>query len=144
METSLLDGPVYYVQDATPNTSRARILLVEDHSDTARVLLRLLERSGYDVGHADSLAAAKHLTEHRKFDLVISDLGLPDGSGLDLMRELRERHGLSGVALSGYGMDEDRAASKAAGFAEHFTKPVDPERLRSAVERLVTSVLAPK
>ena len=138
METSLLDGPVYYVQDSTPNASRARILLVEDHSDTARVLLRLLERSGYDVGHADTLAAAKHLTEHRKFDLVISDLGLPDGSGLDLMRELRERHGLSGVALSGYGMDEDRAASKAAGFAEHFTKPIDPERLRSAVARLVT------
>ena len=138
METSLLDGPVYYVQDLTPKTTRARILLVEDHGDTARVLLRLLERSGYDVGHADSLAAAKQLTEHRGFDLIISDLGLPDGSGLDLMRELRERHGLSGIALSGYGMDEDRAASKAAGFVEHFTKPIDPERLRVAVARLIS------
>jgi PAS domain S-box-containing protein len=139
MKTSLLDGPVYYVQDPAPKSTRARILLVEDHRDTARVLLRLLERSGYDVGHADCLAAAKQLTADREFDLVISDVGLPDGSGLDLMRELREQHGLSGIALSGYGMDEDRAASKAAGFSEHFTKPIDPERLRVAVERLVTS-----
>ncbi|HJT81161.1 MAG TPA: ATP-binding protein [Chthoniobacterales bacterium] len=139
METSLLDGPVYYVQDSPAKPARARILLVEDHNDTARVLLRLLERSGYDVGHADCLTAAKQLVAHRPFDLVISDLGLPDGSGLDLMRELRERHGLSGIALSGYGMDEDRAASKAAGFVEHFTKPIDPERLRSAVARLVSA-----
>jgi CheY-like chemotaxis protein len=104
------------------------------------VLLRLLERSGYQVGHADSLATAEQLADAGGFDLLISDLGLPDGSGLELMRKLRERYGLSGIALSGYGMDEDRAASKAAGFVEHFTKPVDSERLRSAVARLVNSV----
>ena len=72
------------------------------------------------------------------FDLVISDVGLPDGSGLDLMSRLRERYSLSGIALSGFGMDEDRAASEAAGFAEHLTKPVDVERLRNAIERLMT------
>jgi PAS domain S-box-containing protein len=137
MQTSLLDGPVHYLQETTAKPTRARILLVEDHDDTARVLSRLLERSGYDVNHANCLAAAKQLTGDRQFDLVISDVGLPDGSGLDLMRELRERHGLSGIALSGFGMDEDRAASQAAGFSEHFTKPIDPERLRTAVERLV-------
>lgn len=138
METSLLDGPVHYVQHTTSKTTRARILLVEDHNDTARVLLRLLERSGYDVSHADCLAAAKQLTADSTFDLVISDVGLPDGSGLDLMKELRASHGLSGIALSGFGMDEDRAASRAAGFYEHFTKPIDPERLRNAVARLVS------
>ncbi len=138
METSLLDGPVHFVQDTTSKATRARILLVEDHDDTARVLHRLLERSGYDVSHANCLAAAKQLTADRKFDLVISDVGLPDGSGLDLMEELRARHGLSGIALSGFGMDEDRAASRAAGFSEHFTKPIDSERLRSAVAQLLS------
>src|SRR5205085_12658750 len=59
METSLLDGPVYFVQDPASGTKRGKILLVEDHGDTARVLLRLLERSGYQVGHANSLATAE-------------------------------------------------------------------------------------
>ena len=139
METSLLDGPVYYVQDVTPKAARARVLLVEDHGDTARVLLRLLERSGYEVGYASNADMAEQLAEARHFDLVISDLGLPDGSGLELMRKLRDKHALPGIALSGYGTDEDQAASKAAGFAEHFTKPVDSERLRTAVARLVNS-----
>jgi PAS domain S-box-containing protein len=139
METSLLDGPVYYVQGDAPKTARARVLLVEDHNDTARVLLRLLERSGYEVGYASNLVAAEQLADQKHFDLVISDLGLPDGSGLELMRKLRAKHALPGIALSGYGMDEDRAASKAAGFAEHFTKPVDSERLRIAIARLVNS-----
>ena len=142
METSLLDGPVYYVQDAAPKTARARVLLVEDHGDTAQVLLRLLERSGYEVGYASNVDMAQQLADAKHFDLVISDLGLPDGNGLDLMRQLRAKHALPGIALSGYGMDEDRAASKAAGFAEHFTKPIDSERLRVAVARLVNAAPA--
>ena len=89
--------------------------------------------------HAATVGAADTLAANCTFDLVISDVGLPDGSGLDLMSRLRERHGLSGIALSGFGMDEDRAASAAAGFAEHFTKPVDVERLRNAIERMMTS-----
>ena len=139
METSLLGGPVYFLHETPPKTARARILLVEDHSDTARVLLRLLERSGYEVGHAETVAAAEQLAEQRRFDLLISDLGLPDGSGLDLMRRLGSRHGVRGIALSGYGMDEDLAATRAAGFVEHLIKPVDPERLRLAVARLVSA-----
>ena len=82
------------------------------------------------------LAKARELAAGRRFDLVISDVGLPDGSGLDLMRDLRETQGLTGIALSGFGTDDDVAASTAAGFAEHLTKPVDWERLRSAIERL--------
>jgi CheY-like chemotaxis protein len=139
METSLLDGPVYYLQDVVPKAAQARVLLVEDHSDTARVLLRLLERTGYEVGYASNVDMAEQLADQKHFDLVISDLGLPDGSGLELMRKLRAKHGLPGIALSGYGMDEDRAASKAAGFLEHFIKPVDSERLRMAIARLVNS-----
>ena len=114
-----------------------QILLVEDHKDTARVLGRILKNAGFDVSHADSLVKARELAHSRRFDLVISDVGLPDGSGLDLMRGLRETQGLSGIALSGFGTDDDVAASTAAGFAEHLTKPVDWERLRSAIERLM-------
>ena len=69
------------------------------------------------------------------FDLVISDLGLPDGSGHDLMRRLKASHDLDGICLSGYGMDEDVARSLDAGFREHLTKPVNFEKLRAAVDR---------
>ena len=66
-------------------------------------------------------------------DLVISDLGLPDGTGLDLMRELGGRYGLRGIALSGYGMDEDIQRSRDAGFAPHLTKPVTLQMLQEAI-----------
>ena len=79
---------------------------------------------------------ARELAAGQHFDLVISDLGLPDGSGLDLMRQLRETWHLPGIALSGFGSEDDVAASTAAGFTEHITKPVDWERLRRAIERL--------
>jgi len=138
METSLLEGPARYLETPAFAGKRNDILLVEDHEDTARVLRRMLEAAGYAVGQANSVAGARDLATKRVFDLLISDVGLPDGSGLDLMRELRERQGMSGIALSGFGMDDDRAASKAAGFAEHFTKPVDWARLRDVIERLTT------
>jgi CheY-like chemotaxis protein len=125
------------VQDSDPNRPRGHILLVEDHGDTASVLLRLLKKDGYEVDHATTVSAAEELASQHQFDLVISDLGLPDGTGLDLMKRLRKRHCFPAIALSGYGMDEDVAASKAAGFAEHFTKPIHPERLRTAIARLV-------
>jgi len=136
METSLLEGPVLFLESEPAMTRHLRILLVEDHADTARVLGRILQTAGYDVSHADSLVSARELANSRRFDLVISDVGLPDGSGLDLMRGLRETQGLSGIALSGFGTDDDVAASIDAGFAEHLTKPVDWERLKSAIERL--------
>ena len=92
-----------------------------------------MRNAGYRVSSCGSVAEARALAAERKFDLVISDIGLPDGNGLDLMRSLRETHGLFGIALSGFGTEEDLAASKAAGFVTHLTKPVDLERLRSAI-----------
>jgi PAS domain S-box-containing protein len=134
MATSLLDTPVVYLP-TEPQRGDARILLVEDHEDTARVLRRILEHAGYRVTHAASIAAAREAASGEAFDLVISDLGLPDGSGLDLMRFLRAHHGLTGIALSGFGTEDDLAASSAAGFTEHLTKPADWPQLRSAIER---------
>ena len=138
MATSLLGGSVAVTSD-TQVSAMTRILLVEDHQDTARVLRRVLEHAGYVVDHASTIAEAFELVTRREFDLVVSDLGLPDGSGLDLMRHLQSTRGLTGVALSGFGMDDDRAASSAAGFAEHLTKPVDWPQLRSVIERLAAA-----
>ena len=138
METSLLEGPVFLPKENTLSAS-VRILFVEDHEDTARVLRRILEHNGFSVAHANSLAAARELAGSQKFDVMISDLGLPDGNGLDLMRELHSAFGLVGIALSGFGSDEDRAASFAAGFSEHLTKPVDWPHLRGALDKLVAT-----
>jgi PAS domain S-box-containing protein len=115
----------------------AKILLVEDHEDTARQLERLLNRSGHEVVTAASLADARKRAQEANFDLVLSDLGLPDGTGYDLMRELSERYSIPGIALSGYGMEDDVRASLEAGFLKHLTKPVSWAELRAAIEDAV-------
>lgn len=113
-----------------------RLLLVEDHDSTLLVLTRMLTRDGHTVVAASSCDAAREAAAREHFDLVISDLGLPDCSGHDLMRELRERHGLRGIALSGYGMEDDLQRSRDAGFILHLVKPVDFSRLRQALASL--------
>ena len=137
METSLLEGPVLYLESEPDPMHHIQILLVEDHEDTARVLGRILKNAGFDVSHAATLATAQTMAAARRFDLLISDVGLPDGSGLELMKALRDAQGLSGIALSGFGSEEDVAASREAGFAAHLTKPIDWERLRSEIDRLM-------
>lgn len=113
------------------------VLLVEDHVDSARVLVRLLGSSGYKVTHAENVASALRIARQTRFDLLISDLGLPDGSGHDLIRQLAAERPVSGIALSGYGMETDIACSRKAGFLEHLTKPVTLEQLESAIQRVV-------
>jgi CheY-like chemotaxis protein/anti-sigma regulatory factor (Ser/Thr protein kinase) len=110
-----------------------RILLVEDHQSTSFVLQRLMKRWGWDVVPEVSVKSALELADSHSFDLVISDLGLPDGTGYELMRQLRDRYGLQGIALSGYGMDQDIQKSLASGFVAHLVKPVNFDELRSAV-----------
>jgi CheY-like chemotaxis protein len=130
MATSMLEGPVLFLESEPPRMKHIQILFVEDHEDTARVLGRILRNAGFDVSHAGTVAEARRLAVSKRFDLLVSDLGLPDGSGLELMKALRDTQGLKGIALSGFGTDEDVAASVSAGFAAHLTKPVDWERLR--------------
>jgi CheY-like chemotaxis protein len=97
----------------------------------------LLEAKGHRVtltgSAAEALAVAAVAATDGSFDLVVSDLGLPDASGHELMRELAGRYGLSGIAISGYGTEEDVRASKAAGFRQHLTKPVDVRSLEQAI-----------
>lgn len=112
-----------------------RVLLVEDHVDTGRTLSRLLEASGYEIRWAKSAGAALEAAGEETFNLVVSDVGLPDATGYDLMRQLRERYGLVGIAMTGYGMDEDIRRGREAGFVEHIVKPVSVERLEEAIRR---------
>ncbi|CAB3796691.1 ATP-binding response regulator [Pararobbsia alpina] len=114
----------------TPPAERPlEVLLVEDHEDTADVMARLLEAYGHTVTTAGLLADALEAIERQRFDLVISDLGLPDGSGLDFVRAFRTRSAAPAVALTGYGMDDDVRRCIEAGFSVHLTKPVSIQQL---------------
>ena len=125
-----------------PVTQR-RILLVEDHAPTLLTLQQLLKCRQFEVTTAKSAAEAHKLALAGEFDLVISDVGLPDRSGYELMAELRSlRPALAGIALSGYGMEDDLARSRAAGFSTHLVKPVTINVLEEAIASLLPSPTA--
>jgi signal transduction histidine kinase/DNA-binding response OmpR family regulator len=115
----------------------ARVLLVEDHLDTLMVMERVLRKRGYEVRAAESVTAALGAAGEFSFDLLVSDMGLPDGSGVDLIRGLLETRPVRGVALSGYGMEDDIRRSREAGFIEHITKPVDIDLLDQVLQRIM-------
>ena len=116
---------------------KMHLLLVEDHPDTAMMLARLLKSAGYTTETASSVSEALKLASSHSFDVVVSDVGLPDASGYDLMRTLRERGGIKGIAMSGYGMESDIRKSLEAGFSTHLVKPIDFMRLENALRELV-------
>ena len=113
----------------TPHRHAMRILLVEDHEDTNRSLTRLLRRRGYDVQSAVDLKSAFELSAQHQFDVLISDIGLPDGSGIDLMKKLNSERPVFGIALTGFGMEEDIRKTREAGFKHHLVKPIDLTKL---------------
>ena len=117
-----------------------RVLLVDDHLDTCTGMKRMLERRGYQVTVAHSAAQAVEKVRTEQFDVLISDIGLPDRSGYDLMREIRRsKNNLPGIALSGFGREQDINEARAAGFAEHLTKPINNfERLEKTIQNLLS------
>jgi CheY-like chemotaxis protein len=116
-----------------------RILLVEDHEDTNKSLTSLLRRRGYYVQSAMSLQSALELSAKEQFDVLISDLGLPDGSGIELMQKLNSNRPLIGIALTGFGMEEDIRKSREAGFKHHLVKPIDLTKLDRLIQESVAS-----
>jgi PAS domain S-box-containing protein len=125
-----------------------RVLVVEDHLDTAEQFARLLKRAGHEVICAGSIREAQTYAmvtpaQNRTcaFDILISDLDLPDGSGRDLMRNLAKHYPIRGIALSGHGMKEDIQNSIAAGFSHHIIKPVNWQELKTAIERIAEETL---
>jgi two-component system CheB/CheR fusion protein len=141
-----LPAPPMPLPEPVPRITRQlRLLLVEDHPDTAEAMAELLRALGHEVRVAGTVAAglataAATLEAGEGIDLVISDLGLPDGTGMDLMRELATRYGLRGIALSGYGTEEDVRRSLAAGFSRHLTKPVNFQALEAVIHEATEAV----
>ena len=120
-------------------TSDRRLLLVDDHYDTCLSMKRMLERRGYQITVAHSAEQAVEKVRTQEFDLLISDIGLPDRSGYELMRELRLNKRFPGIALSGFGSEQDVNQAREAGFAEHLTKPINFERLEKTIQSLLSS-----
>jgi PAS domain S-box-containing protein len=116
-----------------------RLLVVEDHEPTLQVLSRLLSRAGHQVVPAASVAAARQAAAAQEFDGLISDVGLPDGTGIELMAELSATYGMRGIALSGYGMADDLRQSRDVGFVAHLVKPVNISDLRRELRNFAPS-----
>ncbi len=114
------------------------VLLVDDHADTLETLKRLVARRGYEVRTAGSIADALEVASDGRVDLLVSDIGLPDGHGTELLGHLEARLGYRppAIAMSGFGMEDDLERSRVAGFAEHLTKPVEFSALSEALARL--------
>lgn len=117
-------------------SSKRCILVVEDHDDTLRSMRMLLTRLGYEVLAAETMTEALRIADEHHFDILLSDIGLPDGSGLELLKRIRAKRSVPALALSGFGMDEDIERSSEAGFADHLTKPVSIDRLQAAISQL--------
>lgn len=120
---------------APPPGRRLRVLLVEDHVDTRDVLGRLIIRAGHMVTSAGTVEQALQALQAGTFDLLVSDIGLPDGTGLEVIAALRKTSNIPAVAMSGFGMDGDLARTREAGFNEHIVKPIPAEALRDLLIR---------
>ena len=123
---------------STTRLRAIRILVVDDHWDTAESLRRVLAEQGHEVQAAASISQALEVAKSYEFEVLISDIGLPDGDGGELLARLMSATArpIAGIAMSGFGMEDDRQRSLQAGFAEHLTKPVEIAVLNEAVTRL--------
>ena len=117
-------------------TRQLHVLLVDDHTDTMNVMSRILARWGLRLTCAGRISEALHAASRDEFDMLISDIGLPDGSGCELVEQLHKTQRVPAIALSGFGMDIDIHRSLAAGFSAHLTKPVNLDQLREVITRL--------
>jgi two-component system CheB/CheR fusion protein len=134
------DPPARSKPPAAKPVASLRILLVEDDADSRSMMARLLELDGHSVETAENAAAAFALASSKSFDLLVSDLGLPDENGLELMRRITHAGlALPSIALSGYGMQDDLDNSRDAGFLAHLVKPVNPRELTLAIQRLTAT-----
>jgi len=122
-------------QSPTAHLQR-RVLLVEDNEDAAMALAMCLEEYGYVVHHVGTCAAALAVARSASFDAVLTDLGLPDGSGIEVGKALSPA--LPVVALSGYGSEQDLRRSAEAGFAAHLVKPADPAEVHAKLTEVLT------
>jgi PAS domain S-box-containing protein len=133
------DGRATGRASGADRTSPCRILVVEDEPATLRLMARLLAGLGHEVRTAGTMSAALERVESGDFDLIVSDIGLPDGTGLELMRRIVALRGpVPAIALTGYGMEDDIQRSREAGFTAHMTKPIDFTKLEAMIRQVAT------
>jgi DNA-binding NtrC family response regulator len=114
------------------------ILLVEDHPDSAGVFARMLRKTGYDVTVATKVAEARDALSRNSFDLLISDIELPDGKGTTVLHDARARYPeIAGIVVSGHEDWENRSEASEAGFAEFFVKPIDFPAVCQTIRALI-------
>lgn len=121
-------------EDMRPDEEPCRVLVVEDHEDTALLTSRILRADGYEVAVAHGYEPALSVARANRFDALVCDLGLPDGDGCRLLAEVRSLYPVRAVAVTGYGQPLDRARCEAAGFDRFLLKPVSLDQLRAAVD----------
>lgn len=135
---TVLPFPVTQLTEPKPSSltdsHSLRLLVVEDHEPTLMILARLLRRHHHHVATASTVRSTLALASTQSFDLVVTDIGLPDGNGIDLMRQLAKDYGLRGIALSGYGMPADHAKTQQAGFLAHLVKPINFDQLHRVLQ----------
>lgn len=127
-------------ESPTPLRGKTRILLIEDHADTARALTRLLQSRGYEMRAANSVASGLAAAREERFDLFLCDLGLPDGTGFDFIAQAKAIVDTPAIALTGFGMQQDVERAQHAGFAAHLTKPVNLQKLESTIWTLLQGI----
>jgi two-component system CheB/CheR fusion protein len=115
--------------------SSLRLIVVEDHANTAEALKKFLKAVGYQVFVATDMASALTLASSVEFDLLLSDIALPDGSGWELLKQLNAERHIRAIAFSAHNLPEDLKRSAEAGFVEHLPKPLSPDKLCAAIER---------
>jgi hypothetical protein len=110
-----------------------KVLLIEDHEDTALIIARGIQTMGHSVARANSVASAVAILTREEFDVIVSDIGLPDGNGIPLIYAVREFCQAPAIAITGYGNREDIERCLRAGFNRHLTKPVTFDTLRQTI-----------
>jgi CheY-like chemotaxis protein len=111
--------------------SSLRVFLVENHEDTARYMKLYLEQLSHEVSVAANMTTALREIPHSNCDVLISDIGLPDGDGWQLMEHLGENRPKFAIAMSGYGTGNDQRRSRAVGYNHHLVKPFTPDALQT-------------
>jgi two-component system CheB/CheR fusion protein len=124
-----------------PSSAPQRILVVDDVADVTEMIALFLKHAGFDVATANSAASALQASSENQFDLIISDIGMPEMNGYDLAQSLRKREGyevIPMIAVTGYTEYDDSGRSLSAGFNAHLTKPINPAHLLSVIGELLT------
>ena len=120
---------------------RLSVLVVDDVPDVTEMIALFLRHAGYDVATADSATTALQLANERTFNVIISDIGMPEMNGYELAESLR-RHvdyqGIPIIAVTGYSEYDDRTRALRSGFNAHLTKPIDPTELLNLMHELLS------